>query len=689
MGGINPDAISAAIKAEMPQLGDSVLANRRTALISVVLFGINAVICGPLFGVEYLDDFQSNEGAFITFGNFLLRYWPHVSWFPWFNAGMPLEDAYPPLTPFFVAVVSLVGSCSPAHAFHFVVALTYSLAPVFLFLFALGISGRLVPSLWASLLWSLTSPSVIFPQPLHDLGTPWSLRRLETIVFYGESPHNLAICLLPISLLLTWRYLEKRTLRRFGLAALAAAAVMLTNTFGIVAVCVSSVILFAIRKRLCWNALGSVAGILFVAYLAMCRFLPPRLIGLLETNSQLAGGDYRFTVRTIMPACCFLAVLVALWGATCRLSNPMLRFALLFSTCFGGIVWLGYLDINLLPQPLRYHLEMEPGVCLLTVFLLELMVSRVPASRAIRASATVLCAALLGWIAIKDYRFARNLIHPVDIVHSAPFRQAQWISTHLPGQRVLVSGEGQWLFNLFSDNPQLSAGHEPSAPNWVQRVAVHTIFSGENAGEQDGPISILWLKAFGCGGIVVPGRDSKDHYHTIANPDKFEGLLPLVWRESGDSIYQIPLSSTSLAHVVPRSVIVKNRPLNGLDVEQLRPYVAALESPAIPPAKTVWENPGHASIVARMDSSDVISVQVTYDPGWQARIAGRKVKTTADKLGFVVIDPECVGDCSIDLTFTGGLERGACLTVSSLVVLGLLAMIFWPIKLVDGRAKAL
>ena len=280
-------------------------------------------------------------------------------------------------------------------------------------------------------------------------------------------------------------------------------------------------------------------------------------------------------------------------------------------------------------------------MCLLTVFLLELMVSRVPASWVIRASATALGVALLGWIAIKDYRFARNLIHPVDIVHSAPFRQAQWISTHLPGQRVLVSGEGQWLLNIFSDNPQLSAGHEPSAPNWVQRVAVHTIFTGQNAGEQDAPISILWLKAFGCGGIVVPGRDSKDHYHTIANPDKFEGLLPLVWRESGDSIYQIPLSSTSLAHVVPRSAIVKNRPLNGLDVEELRRYVAALESPASPPAKTVWENPGHASIAARMESSDVISVQITYDPGWQARIAGRKVKTTADKLGFIVIDPEC------------------------------------------------
>jgi hypothetical protein len=637
---------------------------RRISVISLAIFALNALICAPLFRIEYLDDFQSNEGSWITFARFLSQNWPHVGWFPWFNAGMPFEDTYLPLVSGLVAIISTLVRCSPAHAFHFVTALAYSLAPVFLFLFALGVSGRLAPSVWAGVLWSLLSPSIVFPQLLQDLGTPWGLRRLHNIVIYGETPHNVAICLLPISLLFTWRYWETPTIRNFALAALAAAAVMLTNAFGVVVVFVSSLILFAAQKHLAWKPFAAVCGIQVAAYLAICRFLPPSVIRLLETNSQLVSGDYRFTSRTLLYGACFAAFLAALWAASRRVSDLILQFAILFSACFGGIAALGFAGVNLMPQPTRYHLELEPGLCLIAAFVLV----RIP-SRAV----LVICGTLLASIAVKDYRFARNLIHPVDIAQSTPYREARWISSHLPGQRVLVAGEAEWLFNLFSDNPQMGAGHEPTAPNWIQRVAVYTIFTGQNAGEQDAAISILWLKAFGVGAIVVPGKDSKDHYHAVANPDKFDGLLPLVWRESGDSIYQVPLQSTSLAHVIPKSAIVTKQPANGLDVAEVRAYVDALK-----PADITWENPDHARITAPMDSPEVLSIQITYDPGWQARVGLRKVKTSADKLGFIVVEPKCEGVCSVELEFTGGLEREAAVAISLLTFAGLFAMLLWP-----------
>jgi hypothetical protein len=316
----------------------------------------------------------------------------------------------------------------------------------------------------------------------------------------------------------------------------------------------------------------------------------------------------------------------------------------------------------------------EFGLCMLIVFLLEPVVRRVPWKLALALAVIPLL-----WIAAKDWQFARGLIHSADIAHSLPFREARFVATNLPGQRVLVSSEGQFLFNLFADNPQMSAGHEPSTPNWVQHVAVYTINSGQNAGAQDGPISILWLQAFGCGAIVLPGRGSKDHYHAIANPDKFDGLLPLLWRDSGDSIYRVPQRSPSLAHVIPKSAVVRTRPNHGLDVGELRQYVDALESDSMPPASLVWSDPDHARISAKMDSSEVLSVQITYDPGWEARVGGRKVKISADKLGFIVIDPECA-DCAIDLHFTGGWERRVALGVSVFALLGLLAMLFSPTR---------
>ena len=641
---------------------------KRILSISVALFALNALLCWPLFRVEYLNDFQSNEGSWITFARFLQQNWPHVAWFPWFDAGMPFEDTYLPGVSATVAAVSTVGHFPLARVFHVVGALAYSLAPVFLFLFAREISGRIAPSVWAAVLWSLFSPSVLIPTLHLEMGTRWGLRRLRNIVIYGETPHNAALCLLPIALLLTWRYLDRPTVRRFAMAVFATAAVMLTNAFGIVAVCFSSAILAATRAS--WKKLVAVGGILSGGYLVICRFLPPSLIRVLERNSQFVGGDYRFTLPRAGLAAGLLAIMVLLWASTLRLANPILQFAVLFSVCFGGIACLGFAGINLLPQPERYHLEMELGLCLLAVFLLEPMVRRIP-GRLVPGS-TLVCIVLLLPVGIKDWDFGRRLIQPADISHSLPFREANWIAANLPGQRVLVASQGQYLFNLFADNPQMGAGHEPSAPNLVQLAAIRTIYSGGNAGAQDGPSSVLWLQAFGCGAVVVPGRDSKDHFHWIENPDKFDGLVPLLWRESGESIYQIPQRSASLAHVIPRSAVVRTKP----EVSSLRRYVDALESASMPAASIVWENPDHARIAAKMDSSDLLSVQINYDPGWEARIGGRKVEIGADGLGFILMDPSCQ-DCSIDLEFTGGVERKIALAVSVLTMLALCAMLFF------------
>ena len=639
---------------------------RRSVLISLALFGLNAALCWPLFRIEYLDDFNSNEGSFITFGAFLARYWPNTGWFPWFNAGMPFENTYLPLTAALVAIVARVAHCSPAHAFHFIAALGYSLAPVFLFLFARELSGRTGPSAWAALVWSLLSLEAVFPFVLHDMGTPFGLRRLQNIVFYGETPHNLALCLLPLSLWLTARYLDARTMRRFALAVIGAAAVMLANAFGMVVVSVSTLMVFATRGKLRLKDLVAMAGVLGLAYLSICRFFPPSLIRLVENNAQLVGGDYRYRWTTVLFAFCFVSALIGLWALARRFFSSMLQFAMLFSACFGGVVFLGRLGISLLPQPERYQLEVGMGLSLLVAFSFEPIIRR----SSYRLSVAVVCIAALAWMGFKDYRFARRLIHPADAAHAWPITEAHWMAANLPGERVLIAGDGQWMFNLFADNPQLGAGHEPSAPNWMQRVAVYIVYT-----LNDAPTSILWLQAYGCGAVQVPGPASGDYYHAIANPAKFDGVLPLVWQGGGDFIYRVPQRSASLAHVIPRSAIVARRPLNGLDVAVLRPYVAALEDASLPAATLSWDNPDHGRITANVPPGDVISLQETWDPGWQARVAGRRASLTADPLGLMVIDPRCPGQCTIDLEFTGGPERRIALIVTLLAAAGLLAML--------------
>ena len=646
----------------------------RGALLAAALFALNAAICWPLFHADYLDNFQSNEGVFMSLAHLLGQHFPHSAWFPWFDAGMPLENAYLPLVPALVALISSVTGASLAHVLHFLEALAYCLAPVFLFLLARRVSGRTAPAFAASLLWSVFSPSVFIPQILADTGTAWGSRRLQTIVFYGEVPHNIALSLVPLALLFLVMFLDKPSTRRLALAVCVTAVVMATNAFGIVTVAVSSAILVLARNQVRLRQLLAVFAILLSAYLLICRFLPPSLIRLIRVNSQVDGGDFRFTVKAGIFGLLCGVLMAALWFATRRLSEPMLRFAILFSAIFGGITvlyfWKG---LSFLPQPNRYQIEMEPGLCLLAAFALEPLARRL--SQKLRFAAATLAVIALSLMAASDYAYARKLIHPVDVTGTIAYRQSKWIDSHLSGQRVFLSGENEFWFNLFADNPQLSAGLQSSAPNWAQRVAVYTIDSGQNAGAQDGPISVLWLKAFGCGAVTVPGPASRDTYHPVANPRKFDGLLPLVWNEGDDSVYQVPLNSASLAHVIPTSAVVTRRPENGLDVEPLRAYVAALEDPTLPRASLTWENPDHGRISATVAPAQVISVQVNYDPGWRAATRGRSLRIRPDQIGMMIIDPDGAGPGSIDLEFTGGAERALCLSISLLtatILLGLL-----------------
>jgi hypothetical protein len=388
------------------------------------------------------------------------------------------------------------------------------------------------------------------------------------------------------------------------------------------------------------------------------------------------GGNFRFTSRTtIVAAACALAMAL-LWWMTRRLAGAMPRFSLLFLAYFGGIPALGACGVAFIPQPNRYQLELEIGVCLVAGYAVEAVARRL--GRNAKLAAAAVSVPFLLWVGARDYAFARRLIRPADLPHEAVYRQARWIGQHLPGARVMASGEASLWLNLFADNPQLSGGFEISDAHWMQRVAVYTIYSGQGAGDRDAEISIFWLKAFGCAAITVPGPGSSDPYHPIVNPRKFDGVLPLLWREGPDSIYGVPLRSLSLAHVIPRAAVVTRVPIHGLDLDPARAYVAALDDPSLPPASLDWETPEHGRIAAPVSDGQAIAVQVPYDPGWRATAQGRPLKVLQDGLGLMVIEPDRAGLAAVDLRFEGGTERGICAAIGALMALALAGMLLWP-----------
>src|SRR5262249_41976017 len=118
-------------------------------------------------------------------------------------------------------------------------------------------------------------------------------------------------------------------------------------------------------------------------------------------------------------------------------------------------------------------------------------------------------------------------------------------------------------------------------------------------------------------------------------------------------IYRVPQPSPSLARVMRPEQLVSRPPRDGLDIEQLKTYVAAFDDRA----NLVWSSVRTASATLNMQPAEVLSVQISYDAGWQARANGAPCPITRDGLGLMVLHPQCDGRCVVDLTYYGTAER--------------------------------
>jgi hypothetical protein len=223
-------------------------------------------------------------------------------------------------------------------------------------------------------------------------------------------------------------------------------------------------------------------------------------------------------------------------------------------------------------------------------------------------------------------------------------------------------------------------------PSMLTLIGWFVIASGMNTGSRDMEICAVWLKALGAHAFSVPGPLSDPYYRPFTNPERFEGHFPVLWRESDTTIYSVPSRSKSLAHVVPATSLVQHFPINGLDIDEMKRYVAALEDPALPDAPFQWLNWHAASIQAKLQAGQVVSIQERYMPGWSAVVNGQPQKVDRDGLGFMVLKPAC-NDCRVTIAYDGGLEwRLTCLASFLVTLLSAFALVR---SLLKGRQRAL
>ncbi len=647
---------------------------------------LNLWIAGRLFQLEYSANLGSNEGQFIALARGIAIHPGDLKWWPEWSLGLPFQNTYLPLLPVLAGIFSRVSGHSAALAFHQVSAAFYCLGPVFLYLMARVMSGRTGASFVAAMVYSLVSPCALLPAFRADMGGLWNLRRLQILAYYGEGPHTASMALVPLAILFLYLAIARGKLWHKTLAGVFFGGAILANAFGAVVLgAAAAALLASVRtERFVRNAL-TVTAIAALAYLWISPAVPPSVISAIRMNSPTVEGDYRFTARSLAGVAILAGgFALACWGTRKRAPAHM-RFFLLFAWLMTGIVTLGVAaKIYVVPQPHRYQIGMDMSLGLLAVFGGAAAVRRLRArqevSRSIAGNRSLTVAALtVAMIALAvqarhAIRYAHSQIRSTDVTKSDMYRLTRWVDANLRGGRVMVGGSYSFYTNDFSDTPQLHGAQEPMLPNFILRIATFTIYSGMNAGARDGEIATLWLKALGARAVTVPGPHSEESYKPFANPRKFEGILPVLWREGDDTIYGVPARSDSLAHTMAAGDLVRDPPVNGLDTAQLERYVAALESPAYPEAKWRWTSRHSAAIDATVEPGQVVSVQVTYHPGWRASAGGVPIETAKDGLGLLVVKPARPGASEITLSFDGGPEWRITCALSAGVMLLVLCL---------------
>lgn len=480
-------------------------------------------------------------------------------------------------------------------------------------------------------------------------------------MLYGEAPHIASLTLLPAALLAWDLAIERRRAPYVLLAAVAIAATVLTSWLGAFALALMIVAHVFSRpmKRRDWIFAVLIAA---ASYALAMPWAPPSTIAATQFNSKTLGGDFRETYLAL-PVWALLALIAT--AALSRITRNLdrgLRFAILFTVLVASVVvawtWFG---IAVTPQPIRYHLELEMALSMLVAVAAKRWLRPRPAAIAIG----LLCLALIPAVRASR-RYARALIQPVDITQTAEWKNAQWLNRQWTGERVMMPGSTSFWLTAFSDVPQLNGGTEQGVVDYMARVAAYGIYYGvPYSGGHNGEFSILWLKALGAQAVGVSGPSSGEFYKPFLDPRQFEGLLEPIYREGGDTIYRVGVAHASLARIVPRSSLVTRTPKNGVDVEPLRPYVAALDDPAMPLAEFRWTSMHSARIAADLQSDQVISVQIAWHRGWRASANGRAVPIHQDAIGLIVLDPG-PGRHDIETIFDGGIEMRAASVFSAM-----------------------
>jgi len=629
----------------------------KAAIFPLTIFGVNLLVSWRYFRAEYTDQSPSIEGAFLALEAYIRHHWPAYDWFPMWLGGMPFTRTYQPGLHYAVAFFSNASGLSIPAAYHSLTAITYSLGGVAFYFLAKALSAQPVAAFCGAMLFSLFSPSTLLvPAIRQDVGGIFNARRFQVLAVYGEGPNVTGLMLAMFALAMIHLALRRRTAVSASLAGVAVAAVPITNWPATVALMMAMICYVAALE---WSdvrdSFPRLATIGLLAFGFASPFAPPSTIfGTFSRANVMTDAPTPGSGRWISFALLFICLAALRAVVSRRKASFALRFCLLWAILTAWfVIAASAFGIRMIPQAMRFHIAMEIPIILTAAIFGTMMVSRRP------TTATVVALAVLIFciFQVRNYwQYSRVAFQPIDVTKTPEYDLAKWSAANMQGQRIFTRGTfGFWL-NVFTETPQAAGFFEQSLSNVEDTIETYVVTTGYLSDKESADYSLLWLKAWAADAIQLGGPNSADVYKDYLFPNRFRGVLPMVWSRGDDWVYRVPERTPGIARVVRIRDLVRHAPINGIDVAELRPFVQALDDFSLPTARFRWQGVNAAVISGSLAPDQAVAVSINYDPGWTATSNGRTVPLHADGLGLVAIEPNCSGACEIEMKWSARWE---------------------------------
>jgi hypothetical protein len=640
--------------------------SRTTLLDMALLFLATAILILPLFRIDYLNDWMSIEGSFISDARFVRDHWPHPGWNALWYAGNRFDYAYAPGTRYGAAIAAMLFHVVPARGYHIYVGVMYCLCISGIYFLVRTGTGSRGAAWLAAGAEALVSPLFLVLKSYRDDALQWMPERLNVLIKWGEGPHTCALAFIPFALAFSLLAFRKERPWTIAAAALCCALVVSNNLYGALAlgiffpVLVWSVYVSRDPGTDLGRRVGRRAALIVLLTAGLCAWwLTPSFVRLTARNLMLVAlpGNRWSEFAGLLLALGFVAA--AWWAGRVRRFSAWTIFvagALLFiAVQVLGQAWFHF---RITGEPLRFVPEFDIVVILAAVEGLRRLWR---ARRWAAIAVTVLCFSFS----------ARYLAKPWSVYFPDPdyrrrveFRMTEWIARNLPGSRVFPFGSVSYWYTTWRDLPEVVGGSDQGMQTMLPALARYQLRLGT-----DPQRDVYWLQSFGADAVMFHDRNSEEIYHEVADPRKFMGLLPVIHDQNGDIVYRVP-RRPGLARVVDEQRISHLGwiPWNNEDKEQLRAYaetVEAIDAPAHYTRPALDE----IRISATTGPGQSVLMQENYDPGWKAFVDGKAARIETDIMGFMRVRPD-PGTHQIRFTYGMSIESriGMWISVMSLLV---------------------